>query len=206
MDFDIETWVPYGCDFRPITTNSLFSDDLGMIAELALRLESEFLYMEMQGGCPVGTLVPENLIRPHVGSGETSSFSMVFSYSQDMEGVLFDLAQESSYFGAGITICGIWRRSILVDECKVLVVASENPLFNPEEFLDSLGSALLRSKKQQSGSVPYFAEKFGYRRYSIPYETDDVIDLQISRLLMNFEFDETRRYVGPQPELSMESV
>ncbi|MDR3321447.1 MAG: hypothetical protein LBS93_03285 [Synergistaceae bacterium] len=205
MEFDIETWVPYGCDFGPVTTNSLFSDDLGRIAALALRLESEFLYMEMRGGCPVGTLVPENLIRPHVGNGESSSFSMVFSYSQGMEGVLYDLARNGSYFGAGITVCGIWRSSILVDECKVLVVASENPLFNPEEFLDSLGNALLHSKKPQSGNVPYFAEKFGYRRYSIPYETDDVTDLQISQILMNFEFDETRHYVGPLPQLSMDS-
>jgi hypothetical protein len=206
MDFDIETWVPYGCDFKPVTINSLFSDSLGKIAEMAMRLESEFLYMEMGGGCPVGTLVPENLIRPHLGNSDSSSFAMVFSYSQGMEGVLYGLVQDGDYFGAGITICGIWRSSILVDECKVLVVASENPLFDPENFLDSLRLALFSSEPLLNGNVPYYAEKFGYRRYSIPYETDDVIQLQISQLLSCFEFNETRRYVGPIPELSMDSI
>jgi hypothetical protein len=203
MEFDIETWVPYGCDFKPVTINSLFSDALGNIADMALRLESEFLYLEMGGGCPVGTLVPENLIRPYTGSKDSASFAMVFSYSQGMEGVLYDLVREGSYFGAGITICGIWRSAILLDECKVLVVASENPLFDADEFLDSLEQALRVSKKSENGNVPYYAEKFGYRRYSIPYETDDVTQLQISQLLSGFEFDEIRRYVGPQPELDL---
>jgi hypothetical protein len=88
----------------------------------------------------------------------------------------------------------------------VLVVASENPLFDADEFLDSLGNALRLSRKPESGNVPYFAEKFGYRRYSIPYETDDVTQLQISQLLLGFEFDETRHFVGPLPELSMDSL
>jgi hypothetical protein len=150
--------------------------------------------------------VPENLIRPRVGSADSSGFAMVFSYSQDMEGILYNLSREGAYFDAGITICGIWRSSILLDECKVLVVASGNPLFDPDEFLDSLGKALRLFRKPKNGNVPYFADRFGYRRYSIPYETDDVTQLQISQLLLGFEFDETRRFVGPQPELSMDNI
>jgi hypothetical protein len=206
MDFDIETWVPYGCDFKPVTINSLFSDALGKIAEMALRLESEFLYMDVGGGCPVGTLVPENLIRPRMGNSDRSSFAMVFSYSRGMEDLLFGLVREGEYFGAGITVCGIWRSSILVAECKVLVVASENPLFDPDLFLDSLSLAMREPQLPLSGNVPYYAEKFGYRRGAIPYETDDVTQLQISHLLSCFEFDETRRLVGPVPELSMDNI
>ncbi|MDR1514778.1 MAG: hypothetical protein LBS45_03710 [Synergistaceae bacterium] len=207
MDFDIETWVPYGCDFKPITINSLFSDALGKIAEMALRLESEFLYMDAGGGCPVGTLVPENLIRPRMGNSGRSSFAMVFSYSRGMEDVLFDLVREGAYFGAGITLCGIWRSSILVAEFKVLVVASESPLFDPDVFLDALCLALCAPKMPLCGdNVPYYAEKFGYRRVAIPYETDDMTQLQISHLLSCFEFDETRRFVGPIPELSMDNL
>jgi hypothetical protein len=205
MEFDIETWVPYGCDFKPVTINTMFSDTLGRIAELAMCMESEFLYLEMDGGCPVGTLVPENLIRPRMGDSDSNSFAMVFSYSRSMEGVLYDLVREGSYFGAGVTICGIWRSSILVDECKVLVVASENPLFDADVFLDSLGLALSLFEKE-NGNFPYYAEKFGYRRFSIPYETDDVVQLQISQLLCDFEFDETRRFVGPNPELFIDDM
>lgn len=202
MDFDIETWVPYGCDFRPITINSLFSDALGKIAEMALRLESEFLYMDVGGGCPVGTLVPENLIRPRMGNSDKSRFAMVFSYSRGMEDLLFGLVREGEYFGAGIAVCGIWRSSILVAECKVLVVASESPLFDPDGFLNSLSLAMRAPRMQLSGNVPYFAERFGYRRGAIPYETDDITQLQISQLLSGFEFDDTRRLAGSVQDLS----
>ena len=205
MEFDIESWVPYKCDFKPITTNSLFSDALGRIAEMAMRMESEFLYMESGDSCPVGTLVPENLIRPHMPMEGYPSFAMVFSYSTAMEGVLYDLARENDSFGAGITICGIWKSRILMDECKVLVVASASPLFDRDVFLDALQEALGQRDKSQ-GNVPYFAEKFGYRRFQIPYETDDMMELQISGLLLAFEFEETRAIVGPQPELSLDFI
>jgi hypothetical protein len=85
-------------------------------------------------------------------------------------------------------------------------VASESPLFDPDVFLDSLSLALCAPQMPLSGNVPYYAEKFGYRRGAIPYETDDVTQLQISQLLSCFEFDETRRFVGPVPELSMDNL
>jgi hypothetical protein len=205
MEFDIETWVPYRCDFKPITTNSLFSDALGTIAEMAMRLESELLYMWNDEDCPIGTLVPENLIRPPFEDAGHQGFAIVFSYSEAMEKVLHGMYGSGDLFGAGVTLCGIWKSAILLEECKVLVVASSNPLFDPEAFLDSLGIALSNSEKADGGNVPYFAEKFGFRRFSIPYETDNVTELQISSILMDFEFDETKRFIGPASELSLDN-
>jgi hypothetical protein len=205
MDFDIETWVPYRCDFNPITTNSLFSDSLGRIAEMAMRLGSELLYMWNDEDCPVGTLVPENLIRPHFSPDGHKGFSIVFSYSKGMEKVLHGMEGAGELFGAGITLCGIWKSSLLLDECKVLVAASTNPLFDCGEFLIALTLALDASTRQAAGNVPYFAEKFGFRRCSIPYETDDITELLISSLLTDFELDETRRLIGPQRELSLDN-
>ena len=230
MEFDIETWVPYKYDFKPITTNSLFSDALGHIAELAMRMDSEFLYMETADSCPVGTLVPENLIRPSLpgaeegGQGERfgegdilaelteltetagpKNFAMVFSYSRGMEKVLFDLAGADGAFGVGITHCGIRKSEILMDQCKVLVVASGSPFFDTDDFLRRLGDAMEGGEDPTGCNVPYFAEKLGYRRCAIPYETDDVTDLMITNLLLSFEFEETREIVGPIPELSIDN-
>lgn len=204
MEIDIESWMTYGVDFRPVSVNALFSEALGQLAEMALCAGSEFLYMESQGGFPVGTLVPENLIRPHACSVYSSSFAMVFAYSQRMERVFYNLANEQDGFGAGITVCGIWKNEILVDECKVIVAASENPLFDVERFLTLLKRELDAGDRPEGLNVPYFAEKLGYRRACIPYETDDVTHMGISQLLMGFEFEETRRFVGPVPELSLD--
>ena len=204
MEFDIETWVPYRCDFKPITTNSLFSDILGDIAALAMMTESELLYMWSDEDCPVGTLVPENLMRAHSESQEHKGFAIVFAYSKQMERVLYGLEGSGDIFGAGITSCGIWRSSVLIDECKVLVAASVNPMFDPEGFLHSLKDSLDRYNSSGK-SIPYFAEKFGFRRFSIPFETDNVTDLQISNVLTAFEFDETRRFIGTPTELSLEN-
>jgi hypothetical protein len=204
MEFDIETWVPYRCDFKPITTNSLFSDELGRIAEMAMRMESELLYMWNDEECPVGTLVPENLIHQRPDRDGHHGFAMVFSYSEAMEKVLHGLDGTGDLFGAGVTLCGIWKSSVLLEECKVLLIASTHPMFDSEMFLNSLGMALSRCRKPSGGNIPYFAEKFGFRRYSIPYETDDVTELQISSMLMEFEFDETKRCLGSPGGLSLE--
>jgi hypothetical protein len=205
MEFDIEMWVPYRCDFKPITTNFLFSDDLGSVARLAMRMGSELLYMWCDEDCPVGTLAPENLLRLRRESEERRGFAMVFAYSEAMEKILYELAGSGDVFGAGVTICEIWKSAILIDECKALMVASSNPMFDPEEFLDALRAAMSGSDKAESGGVPYFAEKFGFRRFSIPYETDDITELQISSVLSEFEFDETKKFVGCPLELSLDN-
>lgn len=201
---DIEPWVSYACDFKPVTVNALFSEDLGRIAELAICAGSEFLYMESRGRSPAGTLVPENLIRPHGNSVCTSGFTMIFGYSQAMERALYNLSGDFPDFGAGITICNIWKNEILVDECKVLVAVSDDPFFDAENFIALLEDGLCGDKCASGANVPYFAEKFGYRRGSIMYETDDVTQMNIMNLLMGFEFDEIRQFVGPIPELSLD--
>jgi hypothetical protein len=203
MEFDIETWVPYRCDFKPVTTNSLFGDALGDIARMAMMLGSELLYMWNDEDCPVGALVPENLMHPNADAGPHAGFAIVFAYSEGMERVLCGMERSGGEFGAGITRCGIWKRSILLDECKVLVAASADPDFDIDRFLESLKRAMSGGAPEGCGGVPYFAEKFGYRRFSIPFETDDVTELQIGALLRQFEFEVTRRFVGLAEELSL---
>ncbi|MDR2780565.1 MAG: hypothetical protein LBB28_05520 [Synergistaceae bacterium] len=195
MDLCLETWAPYGCDFKPITAYSLYGETLGDIAKMAMMQESELLYMWSDDTYPVGALVPESLMRPGQASEDHCGFTMVFSYSEAMERVLQGLEGEGELFGAGIAYCGIWKSSLLLDECKVLAVASSNPMFDEEKFLFSLRDALSSRGKSGRG-IPYFAEKFGLRRFSIPYETDDVTELQISGILAKLEFDETRRAIG----------
>ncbi len=43
---------------------------------------------------------------------------------------MIPLIKEYPGLRAGLTLCGIWSSDVLVDECKVLVLVSEDPFFD----------------------------------------------------------------------------
>jgi len=126
----------------------------------------------------------------------------MFGYSPMMEALLGLFAQAFPGLKAGLAVCGLWDRSMLVDECKVIVLVGETILINGAKCLKAL-QEVMSAASTDGGSCSFFAEKFGYRRFSIPFETDDVTNLSILRLLYDFEFEETRKYVGPPPEVPL---
>jgi hypothetical protein len=127
---------------------------------------------------------------------------MVFGYSRVMEALLHLVAKASLEVKAGVTICGVWDGEVLLDESKVIALVCDNPLFEEDKFLEALRDVMSKAggEKRQAS---FYAERFGYRRFSIPYETDDVQQLAISQLLHDFEFEETRSIVGPRPEIPL---
>lgn len=208
IELEIVPWMPYGKDFSPVTINKMYSNVLGQIAAYALELDSEFLYMSgLQSGV-VGTLARENIIDP-VGDKYKKltefGFTMVFACSDQLEKAIIPLLVNLRGVKAGITICGIVSGNVLVNECKVILINSENPFFDEEKFLSLLAKSFRkRAELSQTGNaVSFFAEKFGYRRFSISYETEDLTQLRISQMLFDFELDETRELVGPAPELKL---
>lgn len=199
VDLDMDSWAPYGVDFSPVSVNALHSEALHRIATRAFQLDSEFLCLRSLKSGQIGPLMRGGLLDP-VRAGIDLGFLMVFGYSKTMEALAHLVAEASKGLQAGLTLCGFWDRSILVDESKVIALASENPLFDEERFFAVFGDVLEKACGGTS-DVAYFAERFGYRRFAIAYDTDDVTDLRITQILFDFEFDETRRIVGPVPEL-----
>jgi hypothetical protein len=108
---------------------------------------------------------------------------------------------EESDLEAGVSFCCLWDRDILLESFKAIILVSSNPFFDENEFLSRL-AALLEKNTSSEANLPFFAEKFGYRRFFIPYETDNLVNLEISRLLFEMEFEETRKWVGPSPEVA----
>ncbi|HPJ24820.1 MAG TPA: hypothetical protein PLA80_01545 [Synergistaceae bacterium] len=125
---------------------------------------------------------------------------MLFGFSKKMEELTALLLETIDEVQAGITLCGIWDRSFLKDEVKVIAFMGNDPFFNETPFLDLLAEAL---QKVTKGLAPkaFFAEQFGYRRATIPYETDNVVELSISQILFDFEMQETREILGPAPQI-----
>ncbi len=202
VDLEISPWAPYGKDFNPISVNSMHSDQLGAIASLALGMDSELMFLESSVTGQVGALFRENLMMPGRRRGQDGGFSVMFGYSQVMEALLGMFAQAYPGLRAGLAVCGVWDRSMLVDECKVIVLVGETLFLNEAGCLNALQQVMLAASTD-NGSSSFFAEQFGYRRFSIPFETDDVTNLAILKLLFDFEFDATRAVVGPPPEVSL---
>jgi hypothetical protein len=207
LDLEIASWFPFGVDYKPISINELHSLQLEKIAALCLEAGSEFFFISsMFSGC-VGSLMRDNFYkvntRSHVGLG----FMMLLGYSQRMEKMLGRRISEHHDVRAGVAFCSLWNKTLFLENMKVIVLVSDSILFREEDFLTDFGTMLEEEmfkdeEAKRQSSIAYFAEKFGYRRFYIAYETDDLTQLRISKLLYEMEFPETRQMVGPSPEMT----
>ena len=203
IELEIVPWLPYGKDYSPVTVNSMLSPLLGNVAGLAFEMQSEFLYLRSFQSGNVGTMVRQNIIDPRRNKGIEFGFTMVFTYSEKIETSMIPLIREFPGLRAGLTLCGIWSSDVLVDECKVLVLVSEDPFFDEGAFFKSLQKSFQHISGRESSNISFFAEKFGYRRFSISYETDNLTQMRITQALFDLELDETRELIGPAPEMKL---
>ena len=203
LDLSVPYWLPYGKDFSPVESNGLYSPLFGMLSALAIGLSSEFLYMHgMQCG-NVGTMSRQNVIAPAGGSVVEFGFSAVFSWSSEMEMAVLPLLPQFAGLKAGLTMCSIWNGDVLLDEVKVILLVNENPFFDENMFAAAMVKRFGRALNAENTPYAFFAEKFGYRRCAIPYETDKTTQMDITQLLFDMEFDATREIMGPSPEVKL---
>jgi len=203
IELDIVPWIPYSKDYSPVTVNSLYSPLLGTVAGLAFELQSEFLYLRSFQDGNVGTMVRQNIIDPGRNRGIDLGFTMVFTYSELIESSIVPLISEFPGLKAGLTLCGIWSDNVLVDECKVVMIVNEDPFFDEGEFFKSLQRSFQSFSGKKNPNLSFFAEKFGYRRFSISYETDDLTSMRITQALFDMELDATKEIIGPAPSMKM---
>ena len=200
LDLEIAPWFPLGVDYQPVSINHLYSQQLRRIAAGCFAYDSEFFFMSSpQTGC-IGSLMRDNFYRDEPYGLLAPGFLMILGYSQRMErligSALAELDEEE--LSAGVAFCSLWNGGTLVGEMKVIALVSDLVFFDEADFLNNFEKVL--SLGQGEPEVSFFAEKFGYRRFCVPYETDDPLQLRISQLLYEMEFAETRQMVGPSPE------
>ena len=201
VDMEIAPWFPLRMDYEPISVNAYHSRALCDIAALSLRMNSEFLCLTSLQSGHVGTLLRDSMIDPGKVGRIGLCFTMLFGYSPPMEALLSMLLDDDKEVEAGLSFCCLWDRDIMLESFKAIVLVSSNPLFDEDTFLSRLAALLEKSVSSQA-NLPFFAEKFGYRRFFVPHETDNVVQLEISRLLSAMEFEETRACVGPSPSMA----
>lgn len=202
VDIDMTPWVPYGKDYNPVSCTAICGTPLRDIAGLALDLDSEFLFMNSLTEGAIGAMSRGNIIDPgHDGFG--FGFVMVFAYSVAMEQIMAFLAMRNEGIMAGITLCDVWDGDVLVDEFKAVMLVAADPMFNESKLLDEMLVLFRFVIGRLHSGVSFFAEKFGYKRAVISYETDDITQLNITQLLYDMELDATKEVLGPSPEIEV---
>ena len=199
LDLEIASWFPFGVDYKPTSINSLHSSQLKRISELCLEAGSEFFFMtSILSGC-VGNLMRDNFYKDDADRNVSLGFMMLLGYSRRMEQLLERKFGDRDETRAGVAFCSLWNKSLFLENLKVIVVVNDNFFLNEDDFLADFESMF--DNEGMGSNVSYFAEKFGYRRFSIAYETDDLMQIRISKLLYEMELPETRQMVGPSPEM-----
>jgi len=200
LDLEIASWFPFGVDYKPISINSMHSPRLKRIAAFCLEMGSEFFFMtSIWSGC-VGSLMRENFYKNGSSNNLNLGFMMLLGYSPQMERLLVRKFSDQKEIKAGVAFCSLWNKTLFLENMKVIVLVSDNILFSEDAFLTDFES-MFENEARKSSSISYFAEKFGYRRFCMAYETDDLLQLRISKLLYEMELPETRQMVGPSPEM-----
>jgi hypothetical protein len=202
----VAPWFPIGVDYKLVSINSLYSARLKNVAALSLAVDSEFLFMSSIQSGYVGNFLRENLFTTNTHIGFNLGFFLLLGYSQRIESLVEKMQQdkEKEAIKAGITWCAIRRNKMLLGNLKSIALVSEDILFDEEAFLAHFETVLSENISKSGGesNIHYYAEKFGYRRFFIPYETDNPTDMNVSRLLIEMEFPETKQITGPSPEIS----
>ena len=200
----VAPWFPIGVDYKFVSINSLYSARLKNVAALSLVVDSEFLFMSSVRSGYVGNFLRENLFTTNTHIGFNLGFVILLGYSRRIESLIEKMQRDSENeeLKAGITWCAIRRGGMPLGNLKSIALVSEDILFDEEAFLTRFETALSENIEKGGGSnIPYYAEKFGYRRFFIPYETDNPTDMNVSRLLTEMEFPETKQITGPSPEI-----
>ena len=201
---NIGLWQPYKIDYQPVSSNVVFGERFASIAQLAFELESELLLLHSDVSGYSGALARGTWAQPHNQGDDREGFSAVFSYSSRLEVAIGTFIQNESELLAGISLCSVNDQHSLIEEFKVILLASVLPLDDEEAFLIRLESALKESLPKGGHGLSFFAEKFGYRRFSIPYETENLTQVKISAMLFEFEMEETLDVLGPVPEITLQ--
>lgn len=200
LDLEIVSWFPFGVDYQPVSSHCLYSPRLRRIAASCLDRESEFFFMSSpRTGC-IGSLMRDNFYRVEPQGMLCLGFMMILGYSSGMERLICDRILGMDELSAGVAFCSLWNKGVLMENMKVIVLVSEGIFFDEEKFLAEFETML--SLRDGASELAFFAEKFGYRRFCMAYETDDPLQIRISKLLYEMEFAETRQMVGPSPEVS----
>ncbi len=206
LQVEIPAWFPWGKDYQPVSVNRFHDSTLKNIAALCFDLESEFFFMASPlVGC-VGNLPREKFFHYSSENIFNLGFLMMFGFSELLEkAIIISLAYvpEARKLSAGVTSCALWRGGIFEGNMKVIAVAGDDPFYDGNEYLKGLEKVLSDVKAAvHAPELSYYAEKFGYDRFLMKWENENLYDVRTSQLISEIEDKGTQEIVGGSSKIN----
>ncbi len=197
LDVEVGPWGAVSPKSGPLFSSGL-NPLMARIAAGALAMESEFLYLCGLVTGVAGTMAWEDPLTAGKPQGHLSLFTVVFGYSRHMETLLASFLESHSELRGGITDCTFWRKEVPLSHYKVIALIALLPLIDEGACLRALAEAVDHKKDDQS-LIAYYAEKLGYLRGPVPYETDNPRGLSVTAELLSLQLEATWEVLGPSP-------
>ncbi len=185
-----------------LTLAGLHSDLLKKLSAYALSLNSELLYLCGTNCGIAGSMIWEEAILSDRDLSEGSPFTLVFGYSREMENFVSQFIDGQSALRAGVTQCTFWNRKIPIASYKVIAFMAVLPIVNEIQSLEAMAEKF-RSCSSENELVAGYAERFGFLRAPVLYETDTPRGLLMTSKLEEFQLEATRSVVGPSPSVPL---
>ncbi len=203
LDVEVGRWGAVNLRKRPVSSAGFHSPLMAKIAAGALALESELLYLCGLTSGVAGTMAWENPLT-RLGPSPLSLFTLVLGYSRPMEALVTSFLERHPELRGGVTDCTFWCDAVPSCRYKVIVVVAALPLVDEGACLRDLGEALEAQKPRSSAA--FYAEKLGYLRGPVPYETDNPRGLSVTAELLNLQLEATWEVLGPSPVATLPAL
>jgi len=206
LQVEIPSWFPWGKDYQPVSINRFHDRVLRDISALCFDLDSEFYFMASPLVGYVGSLPREKYFQDISESTFHLGFLMVFAFSEKIEKALIAslaLTDAGKGLSIGLTFCSLWRGGVYEGKMKVIAIASDEPFYDGTKYLESLVHVLRQIKNViKPAELSYYAEKFGYNRFSLEAENINHYDVRVTEILSEIEDDGAKDIVGGSPMIN----
>ena len=172
------------------------------LASLALNCDSELLYICGKENAPGGSMLWDDAVLERRVAPDMLPFTLVLGYSARLERIAAAVIEHVPGLRAGVTDCTFWNSGVPLARYKVVAFLAALPIFDESGFLETLVTEL-KKQGQSSGTTSFYAERLGFVRAPVPYETDVPALMLMFDELDSFQLDATRSVVGPAPSVPL---
>ncbi|MGI6075895.1 MAG: hypothetical protein ACOYD9_05980 [Pyramidobacter sp.] len=198
LDIEVGGWAFSNREHSVVSLAGLHSELLKKLSFCALALNSELLYLCGSDVGASGSMFWENAMEASRDSRGLFPFTLIFGYSSEIERFGGSFTARHSGLKAGVTRCTFWNKKIPLASYKVVALVTEQIAIDEVDCLNAMLADFER-KESCDALIPCYAERFGFLRAPLSYETDRPTNMLISRQLENIQLEATRAVVGPSP-------